>query len=140
MRSKKSRLNDSDSSTAPKRRKGKTSTDDHAGANVSLGLMREFVSAIFDVGLKHASPSAIMEFMHPNPNITSERVKSHLQKYRKNRDKSRKEFMTSYENSLQGFKIVQEKISMMTRVRIGEDSLVVRLQLIAPISCHRREE
>ena len=28
MRSKKSRLNDSDSSTAPKRRKGKTSTDD----------------------------------------------------------------------------------------------------------------
>jgi len=45
-----------------------------------------------------------MEFMHPNPNITSERVKSHLQKYRKNRDKSRNEFMTSYENSLQGFK------------------------------------
>ena len=45
-----------------------------------------------------------MEFMHPNPNITSERVKSHLQKYRKNRDRSRKEFMTSYENSLQGFK------------------------------------
>jgi len=45
-----------------------------------------------------------MEFMHPNPNITSERVKSHLQKYRKNRDKSRREFMTSYESSLQGFK------------------------------------
>ena len=45
-----------------------------------------------------------MEFMNPNPNITSERVKSHLQKYRKNRDRSRKEFMTSYENSLQGFK------------------------------------
>ena len=45
-----------------------------------------------------------MEFMRANPNITSERVKSHLQKYRKNRDKSRKEFMTSYESSLQGFK------------------------------------
>lgn len=45
-----------------------------------------------------------MEFMRPNPNITSERVKSHLQKYRKNRDRSRKEFMTSYENSLQGYK------------------------------------
>lgn len=56
------------------------------------------------MGLKHSSPSSIMEFMHPNPNITSERVKSHLQKYRKNRDKSRREFMTSYESSLQGFK------------------------------------
>ena len=42
--------------------------------------------------------------MLPNPNITSERVKSHLQKYRKNRDKSRKEFMISYDNSLQAFK------------------------------------
>ena len=45
-----------------------------------------------------------MEFMRPNSNITSERVKSHLQKYRKNRDKSRREFMTSYDNSLIAFK------------------------------------
>ncbi len=45
-----------------------------------------------------------MEFMRPNPNITSERVKSHLQKYRKNRDKSRREFMTSYDNSLLALK------------------------------------
>lgn len=61
------------------------------------------MSAIFDVGLKHSSPSAIMEFMRPNPDITSERVKSHLQKYRLNREKSRKEFMTSYDRSLEGF-------------------------------------
>lgn len=67
-------------------------------------MHREFVSAIFDIGLKNASPSAIMEFMRPDPNITSERVKSHLQKYRKNRDKSRREFLTSYDNSLQAFK------------------------------------
>jgi hypothetical protein len=44
-----------------------------------------------------------MEFMTPNPNITSERVKSHLQKYRKNRQKSHKEFMQNYDCALEGY-------------------------------------
>lgn len=44
-----------------------------------------------------------MEFMRPNSEITSERVKSHLQKYRLNREKSRKEFMTNYDVALDGF-------------------------------------
>ena len=41
--------------------------------------------------------------MTPNPNITSERVKSHLQKYRKNRQKSHKEFMQNYDCALEGY-------------------------------------
>lgn len=45
-------------------------------------LHRDFVSAVFDVGLKHSSPSTILEHMPKHPQITSERVKSHLQKYR----------------------------------------------------------
>ena len=63
-------------------------------------LHRDFVSAIFDVGLKHSSPSTILEHMPKHEQITSERVKSHLQKYRLHRIKSKKEFMTSYDAGL----------------------------------------
>lgn len=67
-------------------------------------LHRDFVSAIFDVGLKHSSPATILEHMPPHEQINAERIKSHLQKYRLHRVKSKKEFMSSYEASLQGFK------------------------------------
>jgi len=63
-------------------------------------LHRDFVSAIFDVGLKHSSPSAILEHMPKHEHITTERIKSHLQKYRLHRVKSKKEFISSYEASL----------------------------------------
>lgn len=66
-------------------------------------LHRDFVSAIFDVGLKHSSPSTIIEHMPKHPDITTERIKSHLQKYRVNRSKSKQEFMSSYESSLLRF-------------------------------------
>eukprot|EP00980_Cylindrotheca_fusiformis_P027335 scaffold20012_cov179-Cylindrotheca_fusiformis.AAC.3 len=66
-------------------------------------LHRDFVSAIFDVGLKHSSPSTIIEHMPKNPDITTERIKSHLQKYRIHRAKSKQEFMSSYEASLVKF-------------------------------------
>jgi SHAQKYF class myb-like DNA-binding protein len=69
-------------------------------------LHRDFVSAIFDVGLKHSSPSSIIEHMASHPDITTERIKSHLQKYRLHRSKSKQEFMSSYEASLVKF---QEK-------------------------------
>ena len=51
----------------------------------------------------HASPSTILEFMTPNLDITSERVKSHLQKYRLNRQKSQNEFMQNYDCALEGY-------------------------------------
>lgn len=66
-------------------------------------LHRDFVSAIFDVGLKHSSPSTIVEHMPKNPDITTERIKSHLQKYRLHRQKSKQDFMSSYEASLNKF-------------------------------------
>jgi SHAQKYF class myb-like DNA-binding protein len=67
-------------------------------------LHRDFVSAVFDVGLKHSSPSTVLEHMPKHPQITSERIKSHLQKYRVHRNKSKQEFMSSYEVSLKKFK------------------------------------
>jgi len=63
---------------------------------------RNIAAAIFEVGLKNASPSIIMEMMTTSDNgITSERVKSHLQKYRKNRAKSTAEFFNDYESFMQ---------------------------------------
>ena len=59
-------------------------------------LHRDFVCAVFEVGLRYATPSGIMEQMIPNLDITSERVKSHLQRYRLNVVKSRNEFKSKY--------------------------------------------
>uniref|UniRef100_A0A7S3QDX4 HTH myb-type domain-containing protein n=1 Tax=Chaetoceros debilis TaxID=122233 RepID=A0A7S3QDX4_9STRA len=67
-------------------------------------LHRDFVSAVFDVGLKHSSPSALLEQMPKHEDITSERIKSHLQKYRLHRQKSKKEFMSSYDRTLMKMK------------------------------------
>jgi hypothetical protein len=62
------------------------------------------MAAVFEVGLKHSSPRAIMDNMKPNPEVLIERVKSHLQKYRLYHQKSRDEFMTSYDKTLSEFK------------------------------------
>jgi SHAQKYF class myb-like DNA-binding protein len=62
---------------------------------------REFVSAVFDVGLKSSTPSLILAAMRSaetfTPEMTTERIKSHLQKFRVHRVKSREEFLRSYE-------------------------------------------
>ena len=79
-------------------------------------LHRDFVSAIFDVGLKHASPSSIMEHMPKHDQITTERIKSHLQKYRLHRVKSKKEFISSYEASLRNFQQNQNNSNGTTLV------------------------
>ena len=63
-------------------------------------IHRDFVAAVFDVGLKHSSPSAIMEQMPRHEHITSERVKSHLQKYRLHRQKSKEKFMGNYDATM----------------------------------------
>jgi SHAQKYF class myb-like DNA-binding protein len=75
-------------------------------------LHRDFVSAVFDVGLKHSSPSTILEHMPKHEQITSERIKSHLQKYRLHRAKSKKEFMASYESAVT--KIQTEGLASVT--------------------------
>ncbi|GMI40304.1 hypothetical protein TeGR_g9837, partial [Tetraparma gracilis] len=67
-------------------------------------LHKLFVQAVFDVGLKQSSPSAILAIMQPrapNPgDITTERLKSHLQKFRLHKGKSKGEFADSYDDVL----------------------------------------
>ena len=61
-------------------------------------LHEDFVCAVFKVGLRHATPSAITEQMIPNLDMTSERVKSHLQRCRLNIVKSCNDFKSKYAN------------------------------------------
>lgn len=75
-------------------------------------LHQDFVSAIFDVGLKHASPSTVLEHMEPHTDLTTERIKSHLQKYRLHRKKSKQDFMTCY-----GAALVQYRTEGMAGVK-----------------------
>ncbi|DBA02051.1 TPA: hypothetical protein N0F65_000298 [Lagenidium giganteum] len=65
-------------------------------------LHRLFVAAIFDVGLKNASPKALLALMGgtgPHAGLTTEHLKSHLQKYRLNYERSRQEFLQYYDQS-----------------------------------------
>ena len=60
---------------------------------------RAFACAIYKIGLKHSSPSILLENMSPTipEAVTSERVKSHLQKYRAKGRESENEFLSSYD-------------------------------------------
>jgi SHAQKYF class myb-like DNA-binding protein len=93
----------SDGSISHSRKKRKSDGQSSKRLTWPDELHRDFVSAIFDVGLKHSSPSALLEFMPEHDEISSERVKSHLQKYRLNRVKSKKEFMSRFDTSLQNY-------------------------------------
>lgn len=65
-------------------------------------MHRDFIEAIYDLGVKHASPSIILENMTLTSGaLTSERVKSHLQKYRNNRKKSKADFLEEYDSWMQ---------------------------------------
>ena len=66
---------------------------------------RDFVAAIFEIGLKHSSPSALLEHMVENEDLTVERVKSRLQKFRLKREESRAEFMSSYDETMARYKL-----------------------------------
>lgn len=64
----------------------------------SLEQHKAFAAAIFEIGLKNCSPSVIMENMRKQPRyITRERTKSHLQKYRQTKERSRAEFLKEYD-------------------------------------------
>lgn len=75
-------------------------SDEECGWSQDIHSM--FVSAMYDVGMKHSSPSVILEHMtKKSPAITTERIKSHLQKYRASKQKSKQEFMDSYNSWLE---------------------------------------
>lgn len=83
--------------------------DEHPpGDEWTQDIHRSFVSAIFDSGLAQASPSILLENMAPSTRskLTSERVKSHLQKYRKNAARSTEEFLSQYDSFLQSALVV----------------------------------
>jgi len=64
---------------------------------------RAFVSAVFDEGMKYASPSVVMEHMNDKRDLTSDRVKSRLQKFRKRQSKSKTDFMFDYDSCMEKF-------------------------------------
>ena len=63
----------------------------------TLEQHRSFTTAIFEIGMKNCSPSIIMENMRKQPQyITRERTKSHLQKYRQTKERSKTQFLKEY--------------------------------------------
>ena len=93
--------------------KGKKKTEDDGRWQSRFvwpdSLHRDFASAVFDLGLKNSSPNAILNIMTTNSvnagsadvsEISAERIKSHLQKFRLHKLKSREEFMASYDYAL----------------------------------------
>ncbi len=89
----------------------------------------DFVAAIFEIGLKHASPAVILENMNRKvETITSERVKSKLQKYRssKNKEKSKNEFMEQYSDCLQKIQAIEETTNTTAMSDTGADPVLLR--------------
>jgi SHAQKYF class myb-like DNA-binding protein len=59
---------------------------------------REFISAVYEAGLRHSSPGVILHNMQSKDrSMTSERVKSHLQKYRSHRQRNKEEVLSAYD-------------------------------------------
>uniref|UniRef100_A0A7S3HM56 Uncharacterized protein n=1 Tax=Spumella elongata TaxID=89044 RepID=A0A7S3HM56_9STRA len=61
-------------------------------------LESNFAAAIFELGLKHSSPKILMPLMPNETNLSTEHIKSHLQKYRIHRQRSKDEFFDFYNN------------------------------------------
>lgn len=90
---------------------GPIKTEDETGEDRSTALSKKqkppmwtleqhkvFSAAIFEIGLKNCSPSIIMENMRKQPKyITRERTKSHLQKYRQTKERSKGEFLKEFD-------------------------------------------
>jgi SHAQKYF class myb-like DNA-binding protein len=59
------------------------------------------LKAVFELGLKFASPKVLMKLMMSYEGLNSEHIKSHLQKYRIEWARSENEFLDCYGNTLQ---------------------------------------
>ena len=63
-------------------------------------LHRRFVAAMFDFGVMNATPKTIFGLMQPGPpGMTTDHIKSHLQKFRMNTKISHDLFMQDYEQA-----------------------------------------
>ncbi|CAK9028058.1 Two-component response regulator ARR12, partial [Durusdinium trenchii] len=90
--------------TAPSRGKknnGKSQTGKKKRFTWSDELHRQFMATIFDIGLSMAKPKSILERMttiaQTPTELTTEHIKSHLQKYRFNSKKTKELFMAQFE-------------------------------------------
>eukprot|EP00514_Thraustochytrium_sp_LLF1b_P002511 CAMPEP_0184518266 /NCGR_PEP_ID=MMETSP0198_2-20121128/5996_1 /TAXON_ID=1112570 /ORGANISM="Thraustochytrium sp., Strain LLF1b" /LENGTH=418 /DNA_ID=CAMNT_0026908693 /DNA_START=115 /DNA_END=1371 /DNA_ORIENTATION=- len=60
-------------------------------------LHQKFLAAIFDIGLQQAKPKLIMQQLTEIPqDLTTEHIKSHLQKYRKNCKQTKQVFLEQF--------------------------------------------
>lgn len=68
--------------------------------------------AIFEIGLKNSSPKILMPLMPHDSSLNTEHVKSHLQKYRIHRQRSRDEFHDFYHDFIKDdyYKWLQNRI------------------------------
>ena len=68
--------------------------------NIPSGAELDFALAIFFIGLKYSSPKVLMEWMPNIESLTTEHIKSHLQKYRLNKTRPREEFESIFNLSI----------------------------------------
>jgi len=60
----------------------------------------DFVAAVFEIGLRNSSPKVLMQLMPLTNQLTTEHIKSHLQKYRLHYSRSKEEFLQYYDSHL----------------------------------------
>lgn len=65
-------------------------------------LEQEFAIAVFEIGLRQSSPKVLKGLMLPTDvgGLTTEHIKSHLQKYRMHYERSKEEFLGHYRKYL----------------------------------------
>lgn len=64
-------------------------------------LHRRFAAAVFDIGLKACTPKSLLTALAGHQeDITTDHIKSHLQKYRANSKTSRAEFLSDYDRAM----------------------------------------
>jgi SHAQKYF class myb-like DNA-binding protein len=63
---------------------------------------KNFASAVFEIGLRQSSPKVLMGLMPQNDSLalTTEHIKSHLQKYRLHYERSKEEFLEHFQEHL----------------------------------------
>ena len=96
-------------------------------------IHRAFVKAVYEVGLKHSSPSVILDNMRSKTaSVTSERVKSHLQKYRLNKTRGKEDFMREYDKWMAKAMAVCGGINKRSGSSRGFRSPATILELLQP--------
>ena len=75
-------------------------TIDNDASEIKLSRAQEtlFAATIFELGLKHSSPKVLIPFMSNNSGLSTEHIKSHLQKYRIHKARSTEEFVQFFES------------------------------------------